>query len=302
MSYRNGYARLLFVTPNGKRSTVYLGKIQKKQAEAIKVKVEHLVTAAASRSPLDNDTAAWVASIGDDLAGKLAKVGLIPPRSTAALTAGVFLADWLAGKKAAGFKPTSLIAWGQTVAELTALFGPRPLPALAHADGEQFREHMKGRGLRATTVHKRVCHAKGMLEDAVRLGHLVKNPFRHVRTRQGDPSERRAYVPAADVLRVIEFCPNVGWRLLVALARFGGLRTPSEPFSLAWGDVDWERNRLSVPSPKTEDQGEGHRVIPLFPLVRPHLGAAFAAAAEGSVYVFPEVYRRRVQNERGGTG
>lgn len=30
---------------------------------------------------------------------------------------------------------------------------------------------------------------------------------------------------------VIGHCPNVWWRLLVALARFGGLRTPSEPFS-----------------------------------------------------------------------
>jgi hypothetical protein len=35
-------------------------------------------------------------------------------------------------------------------------------------------------------------------------------------------------VPVADIERVIEACPNAYWRLLVALARFAGLRTPSE--------------------------------------------------------------------------
>ena len=60
-----------------------------------------------------------------------------------------------------------------------------------------------------------------------------------MRQRAGDPSERRAYVAVEDVERVIEYCPSVLWRLLVALARFGGLRVPSEAFSLTWGDVDW---------------------------------------------------------------
>ncbi len=57
--------------------------------------------------------------------------------------------------------------------------------------------------------------------------------------------------------------------------------------------------RLSVPSPKTEHLGKTHRVIPLFPLLRPHLEAAFEQAAEGSTYVFPEEYRRRVQGPYG---
>ena len=104
----------------------------------------------------------------------------------------------------------------------------------------------------------------------------------------GDVAERRAYVAVADVARVIGHCPNVWWKLLVALARFGGLRIPSEAFSLTWGDVDWERERLSVPSPKTEHLGKSHRVIPLFPLLRPHLEIAFEHAEEGDEYIFPK--------------
>ena len=85
-----------------------------------------------------------------------------------------------------------------------------------------------------------------------------------------------------------------------ALARFGGLRIPSEAFSLKWSDVDWERNRMSVPSPKTERLGKTHRVIPLFSLIRPHLEAAFDQATEGSLGPAPggrqgdQVPRRRM--------
>src|SRR5262245_51770087 len=166
----------------------------------------------------------------------------------------------------------------------------------------QERSEMQARGLRSATVHRRLGHARQIFEDAVRLGHLGANPFKHVRHRAGDPSERRAYIPVADAQCVIDHCPNVWWRLLVALARFGGLRLPSEAFSLTWGDVDWEAGRLTVPSPKTEAGGKTHRVIPLFPLLRPHLEAAFAHADEGSVYVFPEEYRRRAQGDRGWGG
>jgi integrase len=189
----------------------------------------------------------------------------------------------------------------QTAESLTAQFGARPLASLVHADGEAFRASMQARGLRATTIHKRLGHARQMLEDAVRLGHLAADPWKHVRQRAGDPSERRAYVPVADAERVIEHCPSVPWKQLVALARFAGLRVPSEALSLTWGDVDWERCRLSVPSPKTEHLGKPHRIIPLFPLLRPYLGA-LEQAPEGSVYVFPVEWRERASGADGWAG
>lgn len=84
--------------------------------------------------------------------------------------------------------------------------------------------------------------------------------------------------------------------------RFGGLRVPSEAFSLTWGDVNWERGRLSVPSPKREHLGKAHRVIPLFPLLRPHLEAVFEQAPEESVYIFPDDWRARAMGDDGWAG
>ena len=296
----NGRKRILFVAPDGKRKTIRLGKTDKKSAGAIARHVEALLAAKIGGQPVPRGTTAWLASIADPLRDKLAAVGLVEPRQR--LTVGEFLASWLSSKKAMGHKPTSLRTWGQTVAALVDLFGGRPLASLTHADGEAFRSAMQGQGLRATTIHGRLGHARQMLEDAVRLGHIPTNPWKHVRQRSGNPSERRAYVPVADVQRVIDHCQNVLWKLLVALARFGGLRVPSEAFSLTWNDVDWERGRLTVPSPKTEHLGKTHRVIPLFPLLRPYLEAAFEQAPEGSVYVFPDAWRALAMGDDGWAG
>jgi integrase len=292
-----GRRRILFVAPDDRRRTIRLGKCDRKTAEAVARRVEALLAAKIGGQPVPRDTASWLAGIGESLYDRLAAVGLVEPRQL--LTVAEFLQSWLADKKTKGYKPASLTAWGQTATELTAILGDKPLSCLTHADGEAYRSAMQARGLRAATVHRRLGHGRQMLEDAVRLGRLSLNPWRHVRVRAGDPSERRAYVSVADAERVIDHCPNVWWRLLVALARFGGLRVPSEALSLAWADTDWERGRLSVPSPKTEYTGKTHRVIPLFPLLRPHLAAAFDAAAEGAVFVFPDEYRRRAQGPGG---
>lgn len=40
--------------------------------------------------------------------------------------------------------------------------------------------------------------------------------------------------------------------MILALSRYGGLRTPSETLSLRWEDIDWEMNRMSIPEPRIE--------------------------------------------------
>jgi integrase len=52
---------------------------------------------------------------------------------------------------------------------------------------------------------------------------------------------------------------------LLALARYGGVRCPSEPLGLEWSDVNWERKRFRVVAPKTKHESGGERWVPLFP-------------------------------------
>ena len=101
-----------------------------------------------------------------------------------------------------------------------------------------------------------------------------------------------------DAAKVLDACPDHEWRLIFSLARFRGLRTPSETQKLRWCDVDWARGRLLIHSPKTEHhEGKETRWIPLFPELREHLDAAFDTPADGSDFVITR-YRDGDQNLR----
>ncbi len=56
----------------------------------------------------------------------------------------------------------------------------------------------------------------------------------------------------------------------------GGRRCPSEHLALAWEDVDWEHDRMTIHSPKTKRyEGKESRGIPIFPELRTFLEAVF---------------------------
>jgi hypothetical protein len=109
--------------------------------------------------------------------------------------------------------------------------------------------------------------------------------------------ERFYFVTREETQKVIEACPDAEWRLIVALARYGGLRCPSEHFALRWRDIDWEHDKIRVASPKTEHHPGGEsRVIPLFPELRPYLEEAFEQAKPGVEYVLGPHYRNDATN------
>lgn len=70
--------------------------------------------------------------------------------------------------------------------------------------------------------------------------------------------------------------------MLFGLARYAGLRIPSESHLLTWDDVDFDRGRLTVRSPKTE-RYEGHeqRLIPVTPRLMELLYERFDTCSDG---------------------
>ena len=289
--------RILFVAPDGKRKTVRLGPVDKKTAQSICVHVEALLAARNRGLPVQQATAAWLNAVGERLRQRLAKVGLIDEKPAATL--GRFLDQYLASR-VGNSAPASRVVWGHVVRNLTAFFGRDcKLTHITAEKAEAFRHYLAGQKLADSTVCKRLQTARGFFAHALRLGLIEANPFSHVKHRAGDPSARRFYVTVEATLRVIEHAPNVWWRLLIALARFAGLRIPSEAFSLRWGDVNWAEGRLVVPSPKTATVGKPYRVIPIFPLLRPYLEEAWDATPDGTEYIFPEDLRQRSKGPSG---
>ncbi len=76
----NGRKRIQFML-NGVRKTLRLGKASKRQAEAIKVRVEQLaLTASGLTNLVDGGTVRWLSGLNNDMYEKLVAVGLVASR------------------------------------------------------------------------------------------------------------------------------------------------------------------------------------------------------------------------------
>ena len=90
-------------------------------------------------------------------------------------------------------------------------------------------------------------------------------------------------------VHLINACSTAKDRLKIALARYAGLRIPSELVGLRWSEVNWAGNRFIVHSPKTERRGKAKRIVPIFEKLYPYLAEAFETAPEGEDRIFPEI-------------
>jgi integrase len=280
-----GNRTVQFVAGNGKRRSIRLGKIPVKAADSIRTRVEYLNAAKVGNFPLDTDTAAWLAKVGDDLHAKLAAVGLIAERiRPEAVSLGGFLRRLIEDR--ADAKPRTRINLDQAARKLTAHFGAdAPLASITPAAADGWAAALR-KEYAPAYVARLIKFAKQFFHAARRAGLVAASPFDGIKAGSMANPERLYFVSREDALKLIEACPDAEWRLIVALARFGGLRCPSELLALTWADIDWARGRFLVRAPKTAHHADGgRRWVPLFPELRPHLEAAFEAAEPGTVYV-----------------
>ncbi len=295
-----------FTGVDGRRRSIRLGKVNKKQAKTIRLKVEKLVAAAITGHAPDDETARWVAEIqiaNTVLAKRLANMGLIqstaqPPDADATTTIGQFTSDFIRQFRNT-VKAGTVTTWRHARRLLLEHFDPdMPISQMTEGRAVEFRAYLmtrdhsripRARKLSESTIRRRCGCLRQMFEHAVALEMISKNPFVSKRIPTTAPRlPQKAIVLPELSSRIMEHLPDHRWRLLFALARWGGLRVPSEPRRLKWCDVDWKRLQLTVSSPKTEHlAGHERRVIPIFPeLLRP-LQEAWDAAEEGQELVLP---------------
>lgn len=291
-----GLHRVLFRDTAGKRQTLYLGRIPKKTAIDVQRSVGELERATLYGSTPADFASRWLTEIADDLHSRLVKFGLAAPKVAVPRGVTIFeLMDLYRDRPKWRNKAASTIRqYEMHFGYLAGLLGGATEAAdISEAEAEDFHgllmeEKPDGGGLMRSTAN-RVCDTASMLFRFARKSRLIQaNPFEEVE-RGSVATTRRAFVDAPTATLVIDAMKDSQWRLLVALSRWAGVRVPSEPRLLRWGDVDWERNRFTVHSPKTRHHGAGHekRTIPIFPELRPYLERRFDEAIEGDELVLP---------------
>lgn len=177
----NGRKTVQFVAGDGKRKSARLGKASQRLAEEVKVKVEALNAAAVSDLPIDSETAAWVARLGDELAEKLPAVGLIAARASMAL--GGFLDDYV--KRRGEDKPRTADNIEQSHRRVVEFFGAhKDLRSITPSNGDDFLVWLKGK-FASTTAARTFRRARQFFRAAVRSRLIAANPLDDIKT----PSE-----------------------------------------------------------------------------------------------------------------
>ncbi|MCA9119324.1 MAG: site-specific integrase [Planctomycetaceae bacterium] len=147
------------------------------------------------------------------------------------------------------------------------------------------------------SISKYIKRARQVFKSAARKVLIETNPFVDVKGGSESNDSRKHFVSRDITEKVLEACPDAEWRLIVALARYGGVRTPSETLGLRLNDVDWVNDRFTVTSPKTKKQGKPWRVVPLFPELRQYFEDAAELATPDAEF-FINRYRDKAVNLR----
>jgi len=287
----NGRKRIEFTGADGRRKRVRIGVANAAKADAFRAKVEELANARAGGYEPSREAVAWFAALPPLLRKRVSAAGLMPPSADPArreLSLGGLLTEFLA---AAEVKAGTRKVYEQARDKLVEFFGAGKLIRdLTPLDAEKWKQWLKAAGFAEATVAKRVKVARQAFKAAVRWRLLAESPFAGVRPGSQRNKARQFFLSRADAATVIAGCGDTDLATAFALARFGGLRVPSEAVALKWSDVDEAGGRFRVTSPKTERHPGGEqRWVPLFPELLPHLAAARRRAdAVGSPFVLTE--------------
>ena len=298
---KNKTVRILFYDRYKRRQAVNLGKLEDADADSIRRRVERFVNAQLLGEEPSRADSEWLAK--SDYKEKFRRVGLIdstPEAKRAAIpTLEAFLKQYQE-RRAGEVKPATRLVWSQVVGNLLE-FMPKGirLDEITTGHAKEFQSRLKAKGMKNSTIAKRLGFSRQFFNDAVDWEIIAKNPFSKVHTPKSS-LKSNAFVSREIIDRILRLSP-IRWKVIIALSRFGGLRTPSETLSIKWSQIDWERDRMLVPEPKVEHQeGRGLRSCPLFPELRKILEDAFEIYGGQSEYVVDmPAYRAAAQGKDG---
>lgn len=247
------------------------------------------------------DTLDWVRNIDARLRERLMALKLLADGSNRTVQD---LSDSFSVRAAAVKNGDMFLVRVRSVVEF---FGAEtPLSDISQADAHRFYNWLRTtagkfrkkeqKGLSPLTAACRMSTARQMFQFAVRCQWIARNPLDGITIGRPLDKSKSFYVTPEMAAKVLEQLPTVEDRTIFALARWAGMRVPSEAVLLRWTDVNWDRMSMTFRSPKTERfHDKAMRTCPIFPEILPHLQASWDAAGEGAVFVCPRMQTSKKQ-------
>ena len=274
---RNGWRAQVFV--RGKLRKLWLGPISASGCKLICQHLDALKHAAEAAVPASANSLKWARSTDERIQKQLAKWGLIELGSTESLPklVGAYAERY---RDAVSGANSTKKRWKNTVSKLLQFFPPHvSLSAVSPGDAERVAKSIRSQ-FSSSHAGKLLSDFKQIFAAGGKDRLITENPFEHINTKGQHDKARETYVEAATINKLLEHC-DTHFAAIITLARFAGLRVPSEPLALELSHLDLPAGKMSIWSPKT-----GFRVCPIFPECRPHLEKLWDQAAEGQKHLF----------------
>jgi len=293
----NGTFEIRFADHTNKRPSLYVRNITKRDAESIAAKVEHIVSRKLQGSDPDRDVSEWLGKLAEPFHSKLVRLGLVnarqivEPESVPEPVRAPTIKEWTDRyvKRHSG-KASTIEQLEITARGLCHFLGEdRRIDEINAGDAEEFRKWLQTKGnerkkyssgLADNTVRRRIGRSKQLFNAAVKHELIARNPFASEASAVGGNEERMFLVSADWIERCIRVAPCEDWRIILAFARYGGMRS-HETRIQRWEDIDLANSRMIIRSHKTPPV----RSCPIFPELRPHLLRAKEMAPAGAEFV-----------------
>lgn len=217
----------------------------KRQTERAGDKLDSLVRSRTRGADLPQDVVDWLTGLDDKFYAKLVGLGLADVR----IKAGTIkdLVELFTQDKTV--KPQTIKNRRMTANHIFQFFGEET--AVAAITAEQvikFDLAMKER-LARTTWGREVKTVKQFFNRAVEMGWIKTNPFAKLKGSNVANKTRFYFVTLQEARQILDACPNAEMRLIFCLARFAGLRIPSELKYMEWSDINLNGDRFVVRVP-----------------------------------------------------
>ncbi|MCX7385996.1 MAG: phage integrase SAM-like domain-containing protein, partial [Planctomycetales bacterium] len=284
----------------GKRAKIFCGTLDKKQVQQVQLHVEHLISAKQSGTAIPTNTANWLGDLKGPLRKRLESLQLIIPEKTqTAITVVEYMEQVIANR--VGKKPNTIRIYNRSLYFVKQFFGDCRLMEVTVSQAEKFKVFLLtpkrldgGKTLCENTARKMLDKLKTVFNDAIKDELLTKNPFKGIASNVTGNAKRERFIEQATIEQVIEAAPDDEFAFIIALSRYGGLRTPSEFSLLKHGDFKLreEGSYFEVLAPKTEYCKPEPRIIPVFPELLPYVKKLVSTSkAKHSEFVFSDRYR-----------
>ena len=242
----------------------------------------------------------WLGDLKGRLRKRLESLQLITPeKSQTTITVVEYMEHVIANR--VGRKPNTIRIYNRSLYFVKQFFADCQLMGVTVGDAEKFKAFLLtpkrldgGKKLCENTARKMLDKLKTVFNDAIKDELLTKNPFKGIASNVTGNAKRERFIEQATIEQVIEFAPDDEFAFIIALARYGGLRTPSEFSLLKHGDFKLRDGSpyFEVLAPKTEYCKPEPRIVPVFPELLPYVKKLVSTSrAKHGEFVFGERYR-----------